>query len=68
MIGRGLRAFGAVLLSLALSGTVFADEVKGKITKVGEEGRDITVSTKDGKDVMVKISGSRTSLEGVKNR
>lgn len=58
----------AVVMSLSLGGFVFADEVKGKITKVGEGGRDITVSTKDGKETKVSISGSRTKIEGVKSR
>jgi hypothetical protein len=56
------------LLSLSLTGFVFADELKGKITKVGDEGREITVSSKGGKDMTVKISGSRTKIEGVKSR
>jgi hypothetical protein len=68
MIRRALSFFAMVLVTLSLTGSVFADEVKGKISKVGEGGRDITVSTKDGKDVKVKISGSRTTIEGVKGR
>jgi len=66
---RSISIWGAaVVMSLALAGSVFADEVKGKITKVGEGGRDITVSTKDGKETKVSISGSRTKIEGVKGR
>ncbi|MPZ78843.1 MAG: hypothetical protein GEU77_20260 [Deltaproteobacteria bacterium] len=41
--------------------------MKGKITKVGNEGREITVKTKCDKEVTVKISGSRTSIDGVKS-
>ncbi|MGH7794707.1 MAG: hypothetical protein ACREQ2_07395 [Candidatus Binatia bacterium] len=66
---KGVLSFFAVgLFTLSLTGYVVADEVKGKITKVGEEGREITVKAKDGKEVSVKISGSRTSLDGVKSR
>jgi len=63
-----LGFFMAGLFTLTLAGTGVADEVKGKITKVGDEGREITVKAKDGKEVSVKISGSRTSLQGVKSR
>jgi len=66
---KGVLSFFAVgLLTLSLAGFAVAEEVKGKITKVGEEGREITVKAKGGKEVSVKISGSRTSLEGVKSR
>lgn len=68
MLHRVLSFFGMFLLSLSLTGFVFADELKGKITKVGDEGREITVSSKGGKDMTVKISGSRTKIEGVKSR
>jgi hypothetical protein len=56
------------LFTLSLSASVLADEVMGTISKVGEEGREITVKGKDGKEVNVKISGSRTTIEGVKSR
>jgi hypothetical protein len=68
MLKRVLGIFAVGLFTLTLGGTVVADEVKGKITKVGDEGREITVKSKDGKEVSVKISGSRTSIEGVKGR
>jgi hypothetical protein len=55
-------------MTLSLTGSVVADEVKGKISKVGNEGREITVKAKDGKEVTVKISGSRTTIDGVKSR
>lgn len=63
-----LGFFAAGLFTLSLAGTVVADEMKGKITKVGDEGREITVKSKDGKEVNVKISASRTSFQGVKGR
>jgi len=53
---KGLLGFFAVgVFTLVLTGSLVADEVKGKITKVGEEGREITVKAKDGKEVSVKI-------------
>jgi len=68
MFRKALRASGVALLTLSLAGVAFADEVKGTISKVGDEGREITVKAKGGKEVNVKISGSRTKLEGVKSR
>jgi hypothetical protein len=68
MLKRIVGFFAVGLFTLTLGGTVVADEVKGKITKVGDEGREITVKSKDGNEVSVKISGSRTSIEGVKGR
>ena len=51
---KGLLGFFAVgVFTLVLTGSLVADEVKGKITKVGEEGREITVKAKDGKEVSV---------------
>ncbi|HSE87308.1 MAG TPA: hypothetical protein VLJ79_13880 [Candidatus Binatia bacterium] len=63
-----LSFFATALLSLSLIGSVVADEVKGKISKVGNEGREITIKAKDGKEITVKISGSRTTIDGVKSR
>jgi hypothetical protein len=63
-----LRLFTIGLLTLSLAGTAFADEVKGTISKVGDEGREIMVKDKAGKEVSVKISGSRTKIDGVKSR
>jgi hypothetical protein len=68
MARRLLSFFVIALMTLLLAGSVLADEVKGTISKVGDEGREITVKAKDGKDVKVKISGSRTKIEGVKDR
>ncbi|MGH7828329.1 MAG: hypothetical protein ACREQ7_24505 [Candidatus Binatia bacterium] len=68
MFRKILGLFAVALLTSSLTGTVLADEVKGTISKVENEGREITVKTKDGKEVNVKISGSRTSIDGVKSR
>ncbi len=58
----------AVLLTLSFAGSLPAEEMKGKIAKVDNGGREITVKSKDGKELTVKISGSRTKLEGVGDR
>jgi hypothetical protein len=63
-----LRLLAVALLALSLTGYAFAEELKGTISKVANEGREITVKSKGGKELAVKISGSRTSLEGVKSR
>lgn len=60
--------FIAALLALSVAGPALAEEMKGQISKVGEGGRDITVKSKDGKEVTVKISGSRTKFDGVSDR
>jgi hypothetical protein len=58
-----------VLCALALTASGYAEEMQGTISKVGKEGREITVkSKKSGKEKTVKISGSGTTLEGVKSR
>jgi membrane protein implicated in regulation of membrane protease activity len=68
-VARGLyRLFAIAVFTLSLVGSAFADEVKGTISKVGEEGREITVKDKAGKEIEVKISGSRTKIEGAKSR
>jgi hypothetical protein len=68
MVQRLLRLFSIGVVTLSLVGPALADEVKGTISKVGEEGREISVKDKSGKTVEVKISGSRTKIEGVKSR
>ena len=68
MLRRAVTLLAVGLFTLSLSGSVLADEVMGTINKVGDEGREITVKSKDGKEVNVKISGSRTKIDGVKSR
>ena len=63
-----LRLFSIGVFTLSLVGSALAEEVKGTISKVSEEGREISVKDKAGKTVDVKISGSRTTIEGVKSR
>lgn len=58
----------AMILSVSLAGYALAEMVKGKVSKVENEGRTIVVKTKDGKEYSVKISGSRTQLDGIGDR
>lgn len=68
MVRRLLTLCSIAVFSLSLVGVALADELKGTISKVGEEGREITVKDKAGKEIEVKISGSRTKIDGVKAR
>jgi hypothetical protein len=68
MLQKVLRFVAVALFALSLAGSAFAEEIKGTISKVANEGREITVKSKGGKELAVKISGSRTTLEGVKDR
>lgn len=68
MLQKVLSSFAVVLVTVCLAGSVYADEVAGKISKVGDDGREISVKSKDGKELTVKISGSRTTFDGVKSR
>lgn len=67
MIKKLSSLVAVLLLSLSFAGSVLADQLQGTITKVGGEGREITVKGKD-KEVTVKVSGSRTKLEGIGDR
>lgn len=60
----------ALILSASMAGAVLAAEkmVKGTVSKVENGGREVVVKTKDGKEVTMKISGSRTKLEGIGDR
>ena len=68
MLRRIGSLFAVVLFTLSLAAFVSAEEMKGTISSVGNEGREITVKSKSGKELTVKISNSRTTLEGVKSR
>ena len=64
-----LSLASALLLSATMAGAVLAaDMIKGTVSKVENDGREIVVKTKDGKEVTMKISGSRTKLEGIGDR
>lgn len=68
MLRKTTYILSAGLLTLSLAGAVLADQVKGTISKVEDEGREIIVKDEGGKEMSVKISGSRTKLDGVKAR
>jgi hypothetical protein len=64
-----LSLAAALLLSVLVTGAIrAADMVSGTISKVEDSGRSLVVKTKDGKEVNMKISGSRTKLEGIGDR
>ncbi len=67
MVRKLLNIALVALFTLSFAGSVLADEIKGKITKIERGGRSITVKSKD-KEVTVGISGSRTTLEGISDR
>ncbi|HXF54444.1 MAG TPA: hypothetical protein VNK52_10015 [Hyphomicrobiaceae bacterium] len=51
----------AALAAFAVS-PALADAVKGKVEAVGNEGREVTIKTGDGKTFKASISGSRTNV------
>ena len=55
------------LLTLSFAGAVLADPVKGKVTKVENDGRAVTVMSGK-KEITLRISGSGTELSGVGDR
>lgn len=67
MVRKLWSLIAVVLLTFCFATFALADEIKGKITKVGGGGREITVKAKD-KEVTLSISGSRTTLEGIGDR
>jgi hypothetical protein len=52
----------AVLLALSLGGVALAEEIRGTLSKADRS--EITVKSRDGKEVTLKVSGSRTAIEG----
>lgn len=57
----------AMLFVVVFADFCLADTVKGKVAKVENEGRFITVKPDDGKEIKIKISG-RTALDGISDR
>jgi len=68
MVKKLLSLIAVTLFTLSLVGSVLAAEMAGMVTAVEREGRYITIKSKDGKTVKVRISGSRTELNGVGDR
>jgi hypothetical protein len=67
-----IKSFTTILavafLTLSFAGSVFAEMIKGTVSKVENEGRAVSVKAKDGKEVTLRISGSGTTLSGVGDR
>jgi len=57
-----LSAAACVALVGLVAQPALAETVKGKVEAVGNEGREVTVKTADGKMFKAAISGSRTSV------
>jgi outer membrane lipoprotein SlyB len=56
----------AALVTFAFAGSVLAETMQGTLSKV--DRREVTVKSKDGKEVTLSVSGSRTKVEGVGDR
>ncbi len=67
MLKKTLTFVVGILLVIGLAGNAHTDTIKGKVTKVAKEGRQIFVASGAGKTIRVNISG-RTVLEGVGDR
>ena len=67
MFKKLLSLAAVALLTLSIAGSVMADPVKGKVTKVERDGRAVHVDS-GGKVIELRISGSGTELEGVGDR
>ena len=68
MVKKLFSLIAVALFSLSLAGSVLAAEIKGKVTDIERVGRYITIKSKDGKTVKVRISGGSTELNGVGDR
>ncbi len=72
LVGLASVLLFSLVMTAAMTTSTWAaekdDKVSGTISKVEEGGRSIVVKTKDGKEVTMKISGSRTKIEGVGDR
>ena len=56
------------LFTISLAGSLLAADIMGKVTETEDEGRYITVKSKDGKEARFRISSSTTDLSGVGSR
>lgn len=70
------KLFGVLAVALLLCvSAVLADEIRGRITKVDEDAKTVTVMTKDGEktihvadDAKLPGKGGKGTLEGLKKR
>ncbi len=68
MVKKLLSLVAVAVFSLSLAGSVLAADIEGKVAGIEREGRYITIKSKDGMSVKVRISGSSTELNGVGDR
>ncbi len=68
MVKKLISFIAVAIFTLSLAGSVLAAEIKGKVTGIEREGRYVTIKSKDGMTVKVRISGSSTELNGVGDR
>jgi len=68
MVKKLLSLIAVTLFTLSLAGSVLAAEIKGKVTGIEREGRYVTIKSKDGMEVKIRISGGSTELNGVGDR
>ena len=68
MVKKLLSLIAVAMFTLSLAGSVLAAEIKGKVTGIEREGRYVTIKSKDGTTVKVRISGSSTELNGIGDR
>ena len=60
MVKKLLSLVAVAVFSLSLAGSVLAADIEGKVAGIEREGRYITIKSKDGMSVKVRISGSST--------
>lgn len=63
-----LGLLAVALFSVAVAGTASADMIMGEVKKVENDGRAVTVKSKDGKKLTLRASGNGTALKRVGNR
>ena len=68
MVKKLLSLIAVALFTLSLVGSVLAADIRGRITKVENDGRLVCVTPRGGEEVCVRVSGSGTTLEGVGDR
>ena len=68
MVKKLLSLIAVALFTLSLVGSVLAADIRGRISKVENDGRSVTIKPREGDAVTVRVSGSSTTLEGVGDR
>ncbi len=68
MVKKLSSLFALGLFTLSLVGSVLAEDFRGRIAKVENDGRSITLRKRDGKEVNVRVSGRGSPLEGASDR